>query len=477
MKFFGRPRGMSSSAGCAAMALMAAGLLLGACQSSRTAPPVQVAPPRASAESQPGAPVEIIDDNLARGVPAPLQPPPGDNALPAEQLDDEAASAMVSTQPSGKRVALLLPLTGPASSLGQPMLNAAQLALLDFADDAFEIVVHDSKGTPEGAAEASRQAVADGAGLILGPLLAAEVDAASTVARQAGINIIAFTNDRLVAGNGVFIMGFLPEAQVARVVAYATSKGLTRFAVLAPENPYGIEVVDGLRRAATTRAAEVARVQYYNPRGQGIDGAVRGLADFESRKAQLDTQRRALAGRDDEASKKALARLDNLQTFGALPYEALLVAEGGKTLQEIAALLPYYDIDPADVRMLGTMQWDTPTTGNEPALVGGWYAAPPPASRTEFEKRYAEAFGEPPPRLATLAYDAAALAAVFARPTEGSSFGADLITDPNGFLGRDGIFRFLPTGLNERGYAVLQVEGRGSRVVEPPPEAFGVPIN
>jgi branched-chain amino acid transport system substrate-binding protein len=124
--------------------------------------------------------------------------------------------------------------------------------------------------------------------------------------------------------------------------------------------------------------------------------------------------------------------------------------------------------------MLGTVQWEAPTTGAEPALVGGWFAAPPPAARADFEKRYSDAFGEAPPRLTTLAYDAAALAAVLARP-EGSAFGDQSIADPSGFLGRDGIFRFLPNGLNERGYAVLQVEARGARVIDP--DAFGVPIN
>ena len=458
------------------MLLTAVALMLGACQSSRSTAPAQVVPaPRTATAGQP--PVEVIDDNLARTAPAPLLPQTEpESAPPPENLDDEAASAMPPPSASGKRVALLLPLSGPVANLGQSMLNAAHLALFDFADDAFELEVHDTKGTPEGAAEAGRQAIADGASLILGPLLSAEVEAAAPLARQAGVRMIAFTNDRLVAGRGVYVMGFLPDAQVARVVGYAGSKGMSHFAVLAPENGYGTEVTDGLRRAVGVRGGEVTRVQYYNPAGRGIDTAVRTLADFDTRRSQLDTQRKSLAGKDDEASKRALARLDNLQTFGNLPYEALLVAEGGKTLQEIAALLPYYDIDPAEVRMLGTVQWEAPTTGAEPALVGGWFAAPPPAARADFEKRYTSAFGEAPPRLTTLAYDASALAAVLARP-DSASFGDLSITDPNGFLGRDGIFRFLPNGLNERGYAVMQVEGRGARVIDPAPEAFGVPIN
>ncbi len=479
MKLFCRTRGRSSSAEGAAVLLTAAALLLGACQQfSLTKAPAQVASPPPSAQTRPATPVEVIDNNVARQAAATSVTPPAPAPAPAvEALDDEAASAMVPTQPSSKRVALLLPLTGSFASVGQSMLNAAHLALFDFADDAFELLVNDTKGTPEGAAEAGRQAIVEGAGLILGPLLATEVDAVTPWARRAGVNMIAFSNDKLVAGDGVYIMGFLPEAQVARVVAYAASKGLSRYAVLAPENSYGIQVTESLRRAASTHGGQVTRVQYYNPRSPNFDAAVRSLADFEVRREQLTAQRRALTGLEDEASRRALARLDHLQTFGNLPYDALLVAEGGKNLQEIAALLPYYDIDPAEVRMLGTVQWDTPTTGAEPALVGGWFTAPPPAARADFEKRYTAVFGEAPQRVATMAYDATAMAAVFARPAEGSTFAGALITDPRGFLGRDGIFRFLANGLNERGYAVLQVESRGSRIIVPIPEAFSLPAN
>ena len=462
MKCFLRSRGPSLSAGGAAVLLTTAALLLGACQqSSLTRAPTQVAPPRPTVEAQPPAPT----------------PPAPEVQPPADILDDIAASAMVPTQPSSKRVALLLPLSGPFASVGQSMLNAAHLALFDFADNTFELVVNDTKGTPDGAAEAGRQAIVEGAGLILGPLLATEVEAVAPWARRAGVNMIAFSNDRLVAGDGVYVMGFLPEAQIARIVAYAASRGHSRFAVLAPENGYGIQVAESMRRAASAHGGQVTRVQYYNPRSPNFDATVRSLADFESRREQLTLQRRALAGLDDEASRRALSRLDHQQTFGNLPYDALLVAEGGKSLQEIAALLPYYDIDPAEIRMLGTVQWDSPATGAEPALVGGWFAAPPPASRVDFEKRYAAAFGEAPQRVSAMAYDATAMAAVFARPAEGSTFGSALIADPRGFLGRDGIFRFGANGLNERGYAVLQVEPRGSRVIAPTPDAFTAPIN
>ena len=379
--------------------------------------------------------------------------------------------------PSVNRVALLLPLTGANGRLGSELLNAAQLALFDFADDDFELVVHDTKSTSDGAADAAALAIGDGASLLLGPLVAAEVRAVAPASRAAGINVIAFSSDRLVAGGGIYIMGFLPSAQVERIVGYARARGLLRFAVLVSDDDYGAAVVDALRGAAARVGAAVTRVQYYDPAAGEFSDAVRRLADYDARRGSLLAQRAELEGRDDQVARRALKRLEKLQTIGDLPFDALLLPAGGKRLQAIAALLPFYDIDPAKIRILGTGQWDEPGIGAEPALLGGWFAAPPPAARVKFEDRYAKAYGRRPPRLTTLAYDAAALAAVLARGENGPDFGAAALTTATGFLGRDGIFRFLDEGVAERGLAVLQVLRHGAKVISRAPEAFGVPTN
>ncbi len=378
---------------------------------------------------------------------------------------------------STNRVALLLPLTGVNGRLGTELLDAAQLAFFDFADEDFELVVHDTKSTADGAANAAALAIGDGASLLLGPLVAAEVRAVTPAARAAGINVIAFSSDRSVAGNGVYIMGFLPSAQVERIVGYARSRGLLRFAVFAPDDDYGAAVVDALRGSAARVGAAVTRIQYYDPAAGDFSDAVRRLADYDSRRGALLAQRAALEARGDQVAGRALKRLKKLQTIGDLPFDALLLPDGGKRLQAIAAMLPFYDVDPAKIRMLGTGQWDEPGIGAEPALLGGWFAAPPPAARAEFEARYAKAYGRRSPRLATLAYDATALAAVLARGEEGADFGEEMLTAATGFLGRDGIFRFLEEGVAERGLGVLQVQRRGAKVISRASEAFGVPTN
>ncbi len=395
--------------------------------------------------------------------------PPTVQSAPLDTFEPrEAETAGVS------RVALLLPLSGRHARLGTALRNAAQLALFERAGPLFELMFLDTGGTPDGARTAARTAISDGAALIIGPLLADSTRAAGPMAQRAGVPMVSLSNDGTAAAPGVYVIGFRPETEVRRVVGHAFASGLRRFAVLAPYGSHGERVVAALRTAAHDLGAEVSRVARYVDGGD-YDAVVRQLADYDRRHAALESQKAALGERRDPVSRRTLARLRALQTVGDPAFDALLIADGGRRLQEIAALLPYYDIDPKVVRMLGTGQWDVPGVGTEPALIGGWYAAADPAGRQGLMDRFERTFGAAPPRLVTLAYDATALAAVLVRGAEGPNYSAPTLTQESGFLGTDGVFRLRPDGLGERTLAVLEIEERGARVIDAAPERFPEP--
>lgn len=392
-----------------------------------------------------------------------------------------APDIMTSTVPmageGAVRVALLVPLSGPAAKLGQAFLNATQLALFQFSNDRFELLPHDTGGTVDGALVAAQLAIGDGAQLILGPLLSQSVQAVGPIARAANVPVIGFSNDRTVAGNGIYVMGFLPSAQTDRVMSYAIRRGLTRFGLLAPDNAFGAAVLQTMQQVTLRSGVQITRARLYNPNAEDFTDVVREISDFDARKQELKRQIAELKNLDDEVSKKTLERLEQLQTAGDLPFDSLLVADGGKRLQQIAALLPFFDVDPAVVQVMGTGQWDVPGLGNEPALVGAWYAAPDPKARVDFVKEYTQTFGEQPPRLATLAYDAMALAAVLGQGESGPDFSTQALASPNGYWGRDGIFRLTSSGVTERGLAVLEIGRKENKVIDPAPVSFQARIN
>ncbi|MEQ9360854.1 MAG: penicillin-binding protein activator, partial [Rhodospirillales bacterium] len=201
--------------------------LLAACQSSTFGGFIQGGKSKSETPSRPivsGPRTPPPPTYAVTPVPRPA-PPPLTQPAPADPAQTPTTT-ITAPDDGSVRVALLLPLSGPNGGVGQALLNAAQMALFSFADAKFTLLTHDTRGTPEGAAEAAQLAIGEGARLILGPLLAANVRSTAAVARQAGVPVVAFSSDRSVAGDGVFTLGFLPRAQVARVIAFARERGV-----------------------------------------------------------------------------------------------------------------------------------------------------------------------------------------------------------------------------------------------------------
>lgn len=373
-------------------------------------------------------------------------------------------------------MALLLPLSGDFSGLGAALLHAAELALFDVADARFVLIPVDTLGTPEGARAAMERAMDERASLVLGPLLSGSAAAIKERAAGAGITVISFSTDPAVAGGGVFVMGFLAQQQVERLVAFAIGQGLFRFAVLAPDNAYGRSVAAETERVARESFAQVTRISFYDPEKADISATARRFALYDERRRTLLQVRKELKELGDVDSLAELERLKKADTYGDVDFDAVLLPEGGDRLRMVSSLLSFYDVDPDIVRYLGTGQWDDATLRGEPALRGGWFSAPAPSeARAAFEARFEESFAAPPPRIATLAYDAVALAAVLARGPGSANYAYYALTTENGFLGIDGIFRFRADGRVERGLAVLEVRRKDFRLISPSPTSFAAP--
>lgn len=456
-------------------------LLAGACAAPSLPPaPPEGQPTPRQAVPTPPAPVEDgVDEDETRRVEDAEEPDETPGALtdegeapPAESrpeaAEDTAADAADEAD-AGARVGLLLPLTGPYAAEGETLLRAAQLALFDTADKRFTLLPRDTRGTAAGAERAARALLADGVDLLLGPLFAEGARAVAAGARAEGVTVVAFSTDRVAASEGVYLLGHTPRSQIRRIFAHAAANGYRRVALLAPETRYGVAVADEAATAALLSGLSLTRVRTYAPDAADAAEVVRGLAEYDRRSRALKDERAALARQNDAAARRRLDRLSTLDTLGALPFDAVLLADGGARLRQVAPLLPYYDIDPAQIRLLGTGLWEDPASLGERALTGGWFAGPDPATREAFESRYRRVFGEPPGTIATLAYDATALAAALARA--GATFGPEAIENRGGFLGADGLFRFDADGIAERGLAVFEVAGGGRTVVVSPAPA------
>ena len=337
------------------------------------------------------------------------------------------------------KAALILPLSaaGNAGVAGQAMRNAAEMAIAEFNNPNIQLLVKDDGGTAEAARVGAQQAIDEGAEIILGPLFAQSVGFVGQVARPRNVPVIAFSTDANVASSGIYLLSFLPESDVDRIVQYAASTGKHSYAALIPDNPYGTVVEAAFRQDVGRRNGQVAAIERYPHDKAAMAGPVRNIA-------------------------QALGRAD-----------ALFIPDGGDSLPDVAQVLVANGVNTKRIQLLGTGLWDDPRVFQTQALDGGLFAAPDGAGYRNFANRYAARFKQQPVRTATLAYDAVALVAALVKTQGPQRFSPEILTNPSGFSGIDGLFRFRQDGTNDRGLAILRVTPSGPQIVQAAPRSFG----
>jgi ABC-type branched-subunit amino acid transport system substrate-binding protein len=367
---------------------------------------------------------------VPKGPVTPAQQRPTARPAPERPMDVEAG---IPRDAERNRVALLVPLSGSNAGVGTSIANATMLALLDTQNQRVRITNYD---TATGAAAAAQRAIADGAQLILGPLLADDVRAVAPVAQAAKVPVISFSNDTGVAGNGTFLMGYAPTQSIARVVDFAKSRGVSNFAGLVPNGLYGERASTAFLRAVEGAGGQVVSLQTYTRTAGGVSGAATRLA-------------------------------------AKAPYDAVLIADSGATAAQAAGLVKRGA--GASTRILGTELWNSENgLAAKPSLAGAWYAAVSDTLYRQYAAKYRARFGSGPYRLSSLGYDSVLLTVRIARDWRpGTAFPVARLRDDDGFSGIDGAFRFGRDSVAERALEVKEIRSGATTVVSPAPAGFG----
>ncbi len=359
------------------------------------------------------------------------------SSTPPPASAEAAPGATIGT--GSVKAGLILPLSAPGNAgvAGQAMRNAAEMAIAEFNSPNLQLLVKDDGGTAEAARIGAQQSIDEGAEIILGPLFAQSVTYVGQVARTRNIPVIAFSTDTNVAASGVYLLSFLPESDVDRIVQYAASTGKHSFAALIPDNPYGTVVEAAFKQSVSRRNSQIVGLERYPHDQAGMANPIRNIT---------------------QASPRA---------------DALFIPDGGDAVPGVVAALAANGVNIKRLQLLGTGLWDDPRIYATPALDGGWYAAPDGVGYRNFSQRYRARYKQDPVRTATLAYDAVALIAALVKTQGTARFSPETLTNPSGFSGIDGLFRFRSDGTNDRGLAVLRVASAGPQTISPAPKSFG----
>ena len=335
------------------------------------------------------------------------------------------------------RIGVLLPFTHNSRNVrdeAEGIMSAIEMGMFDHADGRYMLLPFDTVGTANGVEQATQSAIAAGVQIILGPIFASEVRIVSNMAQQVNIPVLAFSNDRYVAGEGVFLTSVGLEEEVREMIDFARTRGIESYAFLGPDTSYGRRVASALKAEVEQRDGRVIASNFYVP----------GDSDSPLRAARVVAK----------AMQKEVERVPR--------RVAVLIPESGVQLRSVAPLLPYSGLDTRYAVFLGTSQWDDPSVWREPTLINGYFVAPPRENFRKFVAAYERVFDREPSNLAALGYDVATITAKIS--SDRKELNAEVLSSEEGFFGVNGLFRFRLDGTAERSLSIMRITQRSNAV-------------
>ena len=354
----------------------------------------------------------------------------------------------LTARPDGPvKVGLLVPSgTGEARDelLASSLENAARLAIADLAavhpNTVIELKIYQTWGQPAKAAEVALQAVSEGTEIILGPVFSQEAKAVGLALNGTNVNVLSFSNNVEIANGAVFVLGQTFQNTAKRLTDYALAQGVSNIMVVSDKTPSG-----ELGRRAIEAAVRKAR------------GTVTAIFDYEFSQNGIISAAPLIAQAAKQSGAQALFL--TADTAGALPLLTQLLSDDGLGVQ--------------GTRFIGLTRWDIPAATPELAgLQNGWFALPDPVLYAQYKARYEATYQGPPHPVSGLAYDGIAAIGALVTSGRGNALTAQALTQRSGFVGVNGIFRFMKDGTNERGLAVAEIQNKQVNVIDQAPRTF-----
>ena len=364
-------------------------------------------------------------------------------------------------------IAVLLPMTGDAKSVGNDIKTSLETAFLRKIKPNIKISFYDLSGDKTRRETVIHTALYENPDIIIGPLFAEDTLSLREM-KSSKIPVISFTSDVNSLGDNVMTMNLIPTQSIEAIIRQMQQDGSKNMIILAPNDNSGKLMASVASKVSSAYDIPIKGLFYYTPGNSDSIKEVSMRASMYSARSAANSRAREvlsdilakepLSAQQKYSLRHQLEKISRTETLGDLPYDSILFLGNGEDSKTLASFLRYYGVGNRDAAFYGTTLWHGSDIASDFTMSGAKYATLPEISNN-FISLYNMMAGKDPDYLAAFGYDAANLALGMLFSQKGQSA---FLFDPSGYTGTSGIFRLQPSGESERAVRIMELNGTGT---------------
>ena len=301
------------------------------------------------------------------------------------------------------KVGLLAPLSGEYKNLGYSLLYSLQLALDEIDDKNVHIIPRDSgSNNKKKLYNAVQEIQSQGANIVIGPINNEDFD---EVKKFNDMIFISPSNINPEFQNNVISIGVSLESQMLALMKFIKKQKKNKTVILIPKNKY----TDFIEKKLNKLDLKKYKIFKYSSDPKILTGEIEILTNYSQRKRNLKYRKKMFEDKEDEQSKRQLARLEQKYTLGDVNFDSVIIIDFGNSLKSVLTSLVFTDVNQEKVLFTTVNQWFDESIFYENTVNSLYY---PSVNYTEFKKykdNYFKTFNNFPSEITILTYDAIGL--------------------------------------------------------------------
>ncbi len=342
------------------------------------------------------------------------------------------------------KIGLLVPLSGDNAELGEQIVKATRLALIDINSDKIEIYPKDTKSDPNTTLRSALEFSKSGIQLVIGPIFYNNLEYLNEVK---DITFLSFTNKTLDLPNNVISTGVNSISQLNTIKKFIKLKELKKTIILIPNSNYDLEIKNGIKKSKI----KTFKQYYYDSTPTKLTKQIEEITNYEIRKQNLLDEIERLENLDDPNKEKKIENLKKKYTIGQVKFDSVIIADFNESLKTVITSLLYTDVSPKNKNFITFNQWFDNSLLEETASQPIYYPSINKKNLEDFNKKFFKQFNQSPNHLSLLSYDLVGLIYYLTLNNDLAKISFNkAFNEKNSFKGKIGIFDIENNKINHR---------------------------
>ena len=342
------------------------------------------------------------------------------------------------------KIGLLVPLSGENYELGQTIIKAVRLAMIDINSDKFEIIIKDTKTDPTHTLKSAQELKQKGIKLVIGPVFFKSLKYLNEIE---DIIFLSLTNKTLDLPKNVISSGVNSTSQLNTIKTFLKENEIKKSIFLIPKLNYQ----DELRKSIKKSNLKLSKIYIYENEPTKLTKQIEEITNYKIRKQNLEDELYRLENSDETNKEKKIEQLKMKYTLGDVNFDSVIIADFEESLKSVTTSLLYTDISPQKKYFITLNQWFDKSLINEKDIQPIYY---PSINFNNFEKfklRYQVDFDEEPNHISLLSYDLVGLIYYLSLKNNFNLTNIDkFFKKKNSFKGKIGVFDINDNEINHR---------------------------